>query len=549
MAISSEIAGDGNLNLNLPEKIHEDFLICKICYGKFSSQPESLPKLLVCSHTFCADCIKEYLHKRKKKSKFPCPLCRRDTPLSKDGVKGMTNNYTILGLVDLLEENSSQAGATSKQTSKTIHVSSQTQLATSNAIRQSFKQKKWPTVKTRAKPGFADLGPEYVSPKQPRRPPPHNPRYNEEAGPSSAPTGQVKPQVPVRIPGASSSLGYKRGKTATKSMALSKDMPKSMVFPSAPEDPYDDVTSVLSENMTGSLNQKTVSPPIPPPRRVSSKSIAATSIQRLKKFGSYSDARMQTNAFTQPTRVSVSTAGEIVVIDSLQMTIQIFSSNGDYISMFKVIGIQGACFIHSDHLAAATHRGVELYKTNGYKTTQFPVGNCISVIPYNFGFIALKSTSLSFFSNSFSQYKKITKLKTGKLRSASFKCIQDIAVNALKDIIVLDVGKGEIYIMDSNGNLKTSIVPSKETCGPLTLAEGLTTDKWNNILVSDTGNNRILKFSANGTYARCLLNFKLSSGNDKDLQTRGITTGKPNCDAMVIVVTGSSIAYIAIYKL
>lgn len=183
--VSTMAVGGGDLDLDLPDKIHEELLICKICYGKFTTKPESLPKLLVCSHTFCAECIKEYLSKRKKKNKFPCPLCRRETYLPKEGIKSLTSNYTILGLIDLLEreqktENENRdAHLHGKRSSQTVHFTSAKQFG--NAVaRQNAKQKKWNTAKSqRAQPGFADLGPQCVSPVREKRPPPLNPQFSD----------------------------------------------------------------------------------------------------------------------------------------------------------------------------------------------------------------------------------------------------------------------------------------------------------------------------------------------------------------------------------
>ena len=548
----------GGIELDLPDRIHEELLICKICYSKFSNKAENLPKLLVCSHTFCINCITEYLRKRKKKSKFPCPLCRKETLLPKDGVKGLTNNYTILGLLDLLDTKPQpDPYQGNSRCSRTIHSSSRLTRSASQRVKSS---KKWSSVPRGVEPAFKDLG---GSPTEQERPPSKNPNFSLNSSSHSAPSPSnspgksttlspgCKPELPVRIPGAPSSI---RG-TNSLGKLLTMDRLESMSFPTAPtENPYeDDEQSLLSETIEGEppSPQRYTTPPKPPPRRVSSESVAATPIRCLKKFGRYSETRMQTNAFTQPTRVTMSKyTGDILVIDALQMTVQIFTGKGEYISMFKVVGIQGACYMGPDKIATSTHRGVELYAPNGERLKELQIGNTVNTIPYKFGFIAAKTRSLSFFSNNLQNYKDIKKIKTGRLKSMSFHHIQDIALNSLDELIVLDGGRCEIYVMDTNGAIKITINPTKDACGALKEPGHLTTDKWNSILVSDTGNSRVLKFSANGNYARCLLNYKIwgTAGPESDLKPQGVCVC-PGRDKMVLVVLGDHKAHVSIYQL
>ena len=52
----------------------EDHLTCTICY-----QPFTEPKTLQCLHSFCHDCIQQYINHAAKVRGFPCPMCRELT--------------------------------------------------------------------------------------------------------------------------------------------------------------------------------------------------------------------------------------------------------------------------------------------------------------------------------------------------------------------------------------------------------------------------------------------------------------------------------------
>ena len=40
--------------------------------------PERIPRVLVCGHTFCTSCLEQCVRMRA----IPCPLCARSTPLA-----------------------------------------------------------------------------------------------------------------------------------------------------------------------------------------------------------------------------------------------------------------------------------------------------------------------------------------------------------------------------------------------------------------------------------------------------------------------------------
>lgn len=67
---------------------------CTLCLDNFTD-----PLLLPCSHTYCRDCLKDYLTVSKLNdccgTKFNCPLCRTEIVLPKRGVDGLQKNFYL----------------------------------------------------------------------------------------------------------------------------------------------------------------------------------------------------------------------------------------------------------------------------------------------------------------------------------------------------------------------------------------------------------------------------------------------------------------------
>ena len=85
----------GSSSLGL-KSFTENRLQCGICIERYIK-----PKILDCFHSFCEKCLVKYYG---NKQKMPCPLCRQEIQLPKDGVPGLKNNFY---LEDLLEDVSS----------------------------------------------------------------------------------------------------------------------------------------------------------------------------------------------------------------------------------------------------------------------------------------------------------------------------------------------------------------------------------------------------------------------------------------------------------
>ncbi len=362
-----------------------------------------------------------------------------------------------------------------------------------------------------------------------------------------------KPPVPPRRHSSSPGIIL----PITTSIRPPKKRSESAPAPSAPCDECPCGEKLLQESdvYQSPSTLYGVSPPVPPPRRIYD-SPHSSPVKCVKKFGKYSEVRMQTSTFRQPTKLAQSEKGDIVVVDEQQMTIQVFTYAGDYLSMFKVIGVQGASFFSADKLAVATHRGISIFNIAGELIKELSVGLSVNTFPYKFGFIACSPKSISIYRQSLTLVKEITKRKTTKSHRFTmkkknvdpglFENIKDIAVLTDKNIVVLDSGKGTIHVIDEEGTGKMTINPALETCGKLNNAESLAVDRSNNFFVADTGNQRVLRFTNHGTFSRTLLNCRANPA-DKRLYPYGVAI--TDIGNLVVSLAGENAAEVRIYTL
>ena len=321
----------------------------------------------------------------------------------------------------------------------------------------------------------------------------------------------------------------------------------------------------ITEHLLADFRQ---TPPIPPRRRVYKTSTSSQSLSTqlvcIKRFGRYSRVKMQTGAFESPTKVAVSLEGHIAVVDQQQMVVQIFTSAADYLSMFKVMGVQAVCFLNCDKLACATHRGVYVYTTSGHKLQRLfachgPV-TCISAC--KFGFIASTLNSVAIF-NSNQVEQKLIEHRTyfakpllkvfSRRKCAELSGIRDAAVNTAKDLVLLDNVAGVIYIIDEDGNTKQVINPAHHVCGKLKNAQALAVDKSDNIIIADTGNQRLLQFNNNGVFTKCLLNVSTVQRPPRRQQSRctqlyphGVCVTQHGL--LIVALSGMEQAHVRIYQ-
>uniref|UniRef100_A0A667X232 E3 ubiquitin-protein ligase TRIM23 n=1 Tax=Myripristis murdjan TaxID=586833 RepID=A0A667X232_9TELE len=77
-----------------------DVLECGVCEDVFSLQGDKVPRLLLCGHTVCHDCLTRLpLHGRAVR----CPFDRQVTELGDSGVWGLKKNFALLELLERLQ--------------------------------------------------------------------------------------------------------------------------------------------------------------------------------------------------------------------------------------------------------------------------------------------------------------------------------------------------------------------------------------------------------------------------------------------------------------
>ena len=69
---------------------------CPICMSVFTD-----PRMLPCIHTFCFQCLKRTLEATQKLpgDKMPCPFCRKEFIIPRDGVNGVQKNFFMNNLL------------------------------------------------------------------------------------------------------------------------------------------------------------------------------------------------------------------------------------------------------------------------------------------------------------------------------------------------------------------------------------------------------------------------------------------------------------------
>ncbi|XP_071803923.1 uncharacterized protein [Asterias amurensis] len=91
------MATSGITNQSMINTASEDQFECPICSDRYTD-----PRVLDCMHSFCYKCLCE-LQKSQvnpKKSKLSCPLCRRQTSLTVEGVAGLLEDLKLSAAMD-----------------------------------------------------------------------------------------------------------------------------------------------------------------------------------------------------------------------------------------------------------------------------------------------------------------------------------------------------------------------------------------------------------------------------------------------------------------
>lgn len=72
-------------------------ITCSVCHGTYVN-----PKLLQCHHSFCQQCLERLVRDMQGRSTITCPLCCQLTAVPVTGVAGLQSDFTINELIEIL---------------------------------------------------------------------------------------------------------------------------------------------------------------------------------------------------------------------------------------------------------------------------------------------------------------------------------------------------------------------------------------------------------------------------------------------------------------
>jgi len=80
---------------------------CPVCKEIFTD-----PRVLPCLHTYCLKCIQGWSKDKLRGHKLPCPLCRQECTVPKNGLEGLPRNFFMEKMLRVRELTSIEAQST-----------------------------------------------------------------------------------------------------------------------------------------------------------------------------------------------------------------------------------------------------------------------------------------------------------------------------------------------------------------------------------------------------------------------------------------------------
>jgi len=257
-------------------------------------------------------------------------------------------------------------------------------------------------------------------------------------------------------------------------------------------------------------------------------------------FGSYGNGNVQ---FNNPYGVTVNSNGNIVVSDSFNSRIQIFDSEGKFISTFGSRGNGNGQFKNPKGMTINSKGNIIASDSNNHRIQIFNFkGNFISTLglkgngngqfnnPWG---ITINSNDNIFVCDTYnnriqifdSQGKFISAFGSQGNGNGQFNYPIGITINSKGNIIVCDQGNHRIQIFDSEGKFISTFGSEGNGNGQLDDPIGICVDLNDNIFVCDYNNNRIQIFNSNGEY---IAQFKVSQpiGITIDSNTQNIIVSR-----------------------
>ncbi|XP_053500590.1 tripartite motif-containing protein 3b isoform X1 [Ictalurus furcatus] len=188
----------------------------------------------------------------------------------------------------------------------------------------------------------------------------------------------------------------------------------------------------------------------------------------------------------RPTGVTVDLNGDIIVADYDNRWISIFSSEGKFknkIGSGRLMGPKGITVDRNGHIIAVDNKAccVFIFQSNGKLVTRFGARGSLDRQ------FAEKSGS------NFAQEQKLS--KSGPGFSPHF-----VAVNNKNEIIVTDFHNHSVKVFSADGEFLFKFGSHGEGNGQFNAPTGVAVDANGNIIVADWGNSRIQVFDSSGSF-------------------------------------------------
>jgi sugar lactone lactonase YvrE len=229
--------------------------------------------------------------------------------------------------------------------------------------------------------------------------------------------------------------------------------------------------------------------------------------------------------FQYPTGVAVDSSGNVYVVDSVNSSIQKFTSDGKFVTKWGSSGDGNGQFHYPTALALDSsdrnvyvsdfsnsilfnNSTIQKFTSDGKFVTKWgSLGDCDGQFDHPTG-IAVDHTGNVYISDH--DNSRIQKFDSnGKFLTnwgskgnvdGRFDSIEGLAVDPSNNVYVVDSGNNRIQKFDSNGKFITSWGSGGQGDGQFNQTRGIAVDSSGSVYLVDSGNNRIQKFDSNGKF-------------------------------------------------
>jgi len=202
-----------------------------------------------------------------------------------------------------------------------------------------------------------------------------------------------------------------------------------------------------------------------------------------------------------PYGLAIDSEGNILVCDSSNSRVQVYSSNGELISSYSQFSTPMAITTNSKGEIIVSDSGnstIQILNSEGKTTSTFgngqlsnPYGICVDANDN----IYVNENGNNRVQKFDSQGNFISTFGSGGSGNGQFNGPWGITINSKGNIIVCDSGNSRIQVFDSEGKFISTFGNDR-----LRTPCGICVDLNDNILVSDNGSNQVFIFNSNGEY-------------------------------------------------